>query len=85
MQAALDASVAEAGDVLKADRDYDEAQEAVAAFRDTADELIRDLRDYVVFGTRKKEAASQRRILRSYGATYRYLPGEAVDEDGVVK
>jgi hypothetical protein len=85
LQTVLDASVNESGDVLQADRDYDEAQETVATFRDTADELIRELRDLVVFATRKKDAASQRRILRSYGAKYRYLPGEAVDEGDVVE
>ncbi len=85
LQAALDASVAEAGDVQVADRDYDEAQEALATYRDTADELILELRDLIIFGTRKKDAASQRRILRSYGAKYRYQPGEAVDEGDVVE
>ncbi len=53
-------------------------------FRDTANELIRELCDLIIFGTRKKDAASQRRILRSYGAEYRYLPGEVVDEGGGV-
>ena len=85
LQTVLDASVNESGDVLQADRDYDEAQEAVATFRDTADDLIRELRDIIVFATRKKDAASQRRILRSYGAKYRYLPGEAVDDGDVVE
>ena len=80
LQAVLDASLAEASDVIKADRSYDQAQETLATFRDTADEHIRELRDLVVFGTRKKESSSQRRVLRSYGAKYRYLPGEVVDE-----
>ena len=85
LQVILDASVNESGDVQQADRAYDIAQETVATFRDTADELIRELRDLIVFGTRKKDAASQRRILRSYGAKYRYQPGEAVDEGDVVE
>lgn len=85
LQAALDASIAEAGDVQSADRDYDDAQEALAAYRDTADDFIRELRDLIIFGTRKKDAASQRRILRSYGAKYRYEPGEPVDEGDVVE
>ena len=85
LQAILDASIAESGDVQQADRAYDIAQEEVAAFRETADELIRELRDLIVFGTRKKDAASQRRILRSYGAKYRYQPGEAMDEGDIVE
>ena len=83
LQAALDASIAEAGDVIRTDREYDEAQEFLATFRATADDYIRELRDLIIFGTRKKEPPSQRRILRSYGAEYRYAPGEQVDEGDV--
>lgn len=85
LQAALDASLAEAGDVLQADRKYDQAQAELATYRATADALIKELRDVVTFGTRKMDAPSQRRILRSYGAQYRYLPGEPVDEGDVVR
>jgi len=42
--------------------------------------LAARVRDLVVFGTRKKKSSSQRRVLRSYGAKYRYLPGGVVDE-----
>ena len=46
-----------------------------------ADEMIQEVRDVVLFGTRRMDAPSQRRILRTYGAQYRYLPDEAVDAD----
>ncbi len=35
--------------------------------------------DFIAFGTRRKDTVSQRRILRSYGAKYRYQSGEAVE------
>jgi len=37
--------------------------------------------DELRYFLRKEDAPSQRRIMRSYGATYRYLPGEPVDEE----
>ena len=81
LQAVLDSAIAEANDVVDADRDYDQAQAQLAEFRPTADELIQEVRDLVLFMTRRMDAPSQRRILRSYGATYRYLPDEPVDAD----
>ena len=66
--------------MVSADRAYDVAQAELAAFRPQADELIQEVRDVVLFGTRRMDAPSQRRILRSYGAQFRYLPDEPVDE-----
>ena len=80
LQAVLATAVAEANDVVSADRAYDVAQAELAAFRPQADELIQEVRDVVLFGTRRMDAPSQRRILRSYGAQFRYLPDEPVDE-----
>ena len=46
-----------------------------------ADALIQEVRDVILFNTRRLDAPSQRRILRTYGAQFRYLPDEAVDAD----
>ena len=79
LQAALDSAKAEAGDVVAADRAYDQAQAALAALRPRANELIKEVRDVILFATRREDAPSQRRILRSFGAEYTYLVGESVD------
>lgn len=81
LQAVLTSAAAEANDVVAADRAYDVAQANLAAFRAPADALIQEVRDVVLFATRHMDAPSQRRILRTYGARYRYLPDEAVDAD----
>ena len=80
LQAVLDDAHKERDDIPMADKKYDKAQAAVADLRPRADELIRDVRDVVQFSARKMDTASQRRILRAYGARYYYLPGEKVDE-----
>ncbi len=38
--------------------------------------------DQLRFTLRKKDEASQRRIMRSYGARFTYASGETPDEDG---
>ncbi len=37
------------------------------------------------FSLRKKERASQRRIMLNYGFSFRYLKGDAVDETASVE
>ncbi len=81
LQAALQAAVSEAADVALADRAYDQAQEAVEALRSPADALIAEVVDQLRFNLRKKDAPSQRRVMRTYGARFRYLSGEPVDPD----
>jgi hypothetical protein len=81
LQAVLTSAIAETNDVVAADRAYDVAQANLAAFRAPADALIKEVRDVVLFNTRRMDAPSQRRILRTYGAQYRYLPDEALDAD----
>ena len=49
--------------------------------RKKADELIDDIMAELRFSLRKLETPSQRRIMRSYGARYKYLKGEKVDPD----
>ncbi len=79
LQAVLDAARSEADDVAAADRAYDEAQEALAALSAQASELIDEVMAQLRFHLRKKDAPSQRRVIRSYGARYDYLSGEPVE------
>ena len=66
----------ESSDVSVADRNYDLAQKEVAELRQEADALIEEIMAELRFNLRKLEPASQRRIMRSYGATFKSLPGE---------
>jgi hypothetical protein len=81
LQAVLTSAIAETNDVVVADRAYDVAQANLAVFRAPADALIQEVRDVILFATRRMDAPSQRRILRTYGAQFRYLPDETVDAD----
>ena len=77
--AVLATAVAESNDVPIADAAYDEAQTAVDALRPQADALIKAVRAAILYSTYEMDAPSQRRVLRNYGAVYRYLAGEVVD------
>src|SRR5450432_2933911 len=79
LQAALTAAYALATAVPTADRDYDLAQTAVAALRPQMDELIDDGIKDIRNSTRKLDAPSQRRILRTYGAQFATFSGEPAD------
>jgi len=79
LQAALTAAYALATAVPTADRDYDLAQTAVAALRLQMDELIDDGIKDIRNSTRKLDAPSQRRILRTYGAQFATFSGEPAD------
>jgi hypothetical protein len=70
----------ERGDVSEADREYDEAQEALEDSRIKAEELINDVMAELRFYLRKMDDSSQRRIMRSYGATFRFMKDEPEDE-----
>ncbi len=67
---------AEYDDVAMADREYDKAQEELANLRPTADQLAQEVMDELRFTLRKKDNPSQRRIMRTYGATFKYAEGE---------
>jgi len=71
--------VCKKNDVAVADRDYDIAQEVVASSRTVAEDFIQEVMDELRFALRKKDASSQRRIMRSYGATYTFVEGEPED------
>lgn len=66
--------------VAPADRTYDDAQAATEALRPRADELIQEVMDTLRFTLRKLDRPSQRRIMRTYGATFVPLPGEPDEE-----
>lgn len=81
LQAVLDTALSEAADVTAADRAYDQVQAAVAALRPQADGLLEEVMADLRYRLRREDAPSQRRIMRTYGARFRYLPGEPVDPD----
>jgi len=81
VQVVLEAAIKQVDDVAPADHAYDEAQAAVETLRPEADELIQEVMDELRFNLRKLDAPSQRRIMRLYGARFRYLPGEPADPD----
>ena len=71
----------EAEEANTADRTYDEAEEKLAVLRVQADQAIEDIMAELRFTLRRKDAPSQRRVMRSYGASYTYLEGEPLDVD----
>ena len=71
----------EAGQADAADRIFDQAQETLADLRVRADRLIEDVMAELRFTLRRKDAPGQRRIMRTYGATFEYLTGEPRDQD----
>ena len=80
IQALLDAAQKQADDVPPADRHLDEQQEALAKLRPMVDEAISEVMAALRYVLRKLPPPSQRRIMRSYGATFTYRPDEPVDE-----
>ena len=83
LQAALDSAKKELSDVTPAERELDRAEAAVLSLRQQADDLILDIIEELHFHTRKEDPASQRHIMRTYGASYRYQPGEVRDLEDV--
>ena len=80
LREALEKARKEKSDISQADREYDEAQEGLEDLRAKADELISDVIDDLRYFLRKKDVPSQRRIMRTYGVTFKYLRGEPEDE-----
>ncbi len=82
LKVALEAAKKELSEVAPADRNHDKAEEAVADLRPEADSLIEDVVDELRFKLRKRDAASQRRIILSYGIEIDYTSGTGpVDDD----
>jgi hypothetical protein len=81
LQEAYNAALKETNDVVPADRAYDQAEETIESLRGQADELISDIIDELKFHLRKKDGASQRRIIKSYGVNIEYQKNESTQED----
>lgn len=79
--AVLAAAQLEAHQADMADRTLDQAQEAIALLRGDADQWVSDIMAELRFVLRRKSPASQRRIMRTYGATFGYFSGEKIDPD----
>jgi hypothetical protein len=73
----------QAADVPTADRAYVDAQVAIAAQRPRADSLIEDVMADLRSSLRRYDEPTQRRIMRTYGATFLALPGEPADPEPV--
>ena len=71
----------ESVDVAEADRELGVAQQQLATVRAAADTLIHDIVEDLRYNLRKLEASTQRRIMRTYGVQFRYLPGETPDPE----
>jgi hypothetical protein len=63
-------------DVVVADRAYAEVEKELAGLRLTADENIQDVIADLRRSLRKLTPPAQRRIMMSYGARFKFLPGE---------
>lgn len=86
LQTALDAAKKESAEVAPADRNYDIAEEEVSNLRPEADALIEDVIDELKFNLRKRDGASQRRIIQSYGVEIDYTSGAGpVSEDETIE
>lgn len=71
----------EANQVGGTDRALDTAQETVSLMRPEVDALIHEVMEQLRYTLRKKDEPSQRRIMRTYGAKFSYLPGETPDPE----
>jgi len=76
VQEKLVAARKEISEVAPADRVYNEVQKDLEMQRGSVDELIREISDTIQFVLRKHSVSNIRRIMRTYGFTYRYLKGE---------
>jgi hypothetical protein len=63
-------------DVVAADRAYASVEKELAELRVTADENIQDVIADLRRSLRKLDGPAQRRIMMSYGARFKFLPGE---------
>lgn len=86
LQVAFDAAEKELGEVAPADRDYGAAEAEVSKLRPEANTLVADVVDELKFNLRKRDGASQRRIIQSYGVEINYSSGsEPIDDDETIE
>lgn len=81
LQVVLESAKKEVGDITAADRIYDEAQDSLKIERSAADDIINLLQAELRLTLRKESPSGQRRIMRTYGFTYKYAQGEPVEEE----
>lgn len=67
-------------DVVAADRAYGQVQTELSSMRIAADDLINDIMADLRHSLRKLDGPSQRRIMMTYGAKYKFLPGEPPED-----
>jgi hypothetical protein len=67
-------------DVVAADRAYGQVQNELSSLRIEADSLINDIMADLRHSLRKLEGPAQRRIMMTYGARYKFLPGETPED-----
>jgi len=67
-------------DVVAADRAYGQVQTELSSLRVAADDLINDIMADLRHSLRKLDGPSQHRIMMTYGARYKFLPGEPPED-----
>jgi hypothetical protein len=70
----------EYAEAIAAESEYDSSQAELQSMRLKADELIKDVMAELRFYLRHLERPSQRRIMRTYGVTFRYRKEEPEEE-----
>lgn len=83
VQEKLTAAEKEKAEVGPADSEYNRVQKELDAKRTPVDELIDEIADTIQFVMRKDSASNVRRVMRTYGFTYRYLKDEQPDEEEI--
>ncbi len=77
----LEIATKEREDISGADKQLDEAQEAVSDLMPEAKKVIDRIHAELEFNLHDKEDASKRRIMRNYGVRYEYTKNEPRDDD----
>jgi hypothetical protein len=81
LQIKLDKARKEAKDVAVADKQLDEAQEAVSGLMPEAKELVDRVIAELNFNLYDKDDASKRRIMRNYGVRFEFTKNEPAEDD----
>lgn len=81
LQTVLDNAQTAVDSIARFDRAVDNAQKELAGLRLQADDLCLRIISELRFTLYNLEPASQRRIMRTYGARFRYRGGEPADEE----
>jgi len=83
IKAKYDVAKKENDDVVAVDRAYSQVQAELSSLRIAADDLINDIMADLRHSLRKIEGPAQRRIMMTYGARYKFLPGEPPEDPPV--